>query len=222
MKQTYTKTRHILTVLVACAATSACSFDMPSHMTQEKMEVVQSPTQEKFVTSDMTRDVAEDLAAEARHRGGSDMNVTVTYDPSSKSNTKAKAEYEADRIATMLEKEGVRAVTTSTLPVGDSWNVSHTLVTYMQTDASMSDNCGKMPGYENAYDAGDTSKHQAYEYGCTINDVFAQQLADPSDLMGKDGFDTPEDGRRAENVVWGRGYYGYEKNKPLKGETTQD
>ncbi|MGE4313693.1 MAG: CpaD family pilus assembly lipoprotein [Pseudobdellovibrionaceae bacterium] len=214
--------RTLLSALVVGVSLTACSFDMPSHMTQERMDIVQSPTQQKYVTGDLTQPMLQDIAAEARHRGASSMDVTVTYDPASKTNTKAKAEYEANRIADTLEKQGVRSVNVATLPVTDSWNVSNTLITYMQVDASMSDNCGKMPGYDDAYDAGDTEKHQAYEYGCTIHDVFAQQLADPSDLMGKDGFDTPEDGRRAENVVSGRGYYGNQRLKPLKGETTSD
>ena len=61
-----------------------------------------------------------------------------------------------------------------------------------------------------------------YLYGCSVESMIAKQVSRPGDLLGRPGHETYADGRRQENVVGTRGYYGNESFPKLEGEQSSD
>ena len=77
-----------------------------------------------------------------------------------------------------------------------------------------------MPGYTHPTDVqSEPNAKPQYRMGCTVETLLARQVARPSDLLGKQGFETNADGRRQERVVSTRGYYGDKPNDALNGES---
>ena len=79
-----------------------------------------------------------------------------------------------------------------------------------------------MPGFASKADVGDTKKHHQYDYGCTVEAMVAKQVAHPQDLLGQEDETTTDPGRRAENVIQGRGYYGFDPFPDLGGESSSE
>lgn len=213
---------NIVTALVLSAALSACSFDTPSKITSNKLQLVQTVEQDVFATQNLTHDVLDSLAKAYMANDGGEMAVTVTYDPKSLVNTKVKAEREAKRIEDSLMNGGINSVSSSVLPVGSPPDYSVTTIRYVQYSAEGPKDCATMPGYENRADVGVVDIHQEYDYGCTIESLFAKQIANPSDLMGQDGFETLGSGRRAENAISGSGVYAPGPSPALSGERSSN
>lgn len=210
----------IVPSLLASVFLIGCSFDTPSHITPEKMRVIQTVDQDVYATNNLNNDVLSSIASSHLDNGGGQIDVTVSYDPSSSDNTKAKAENEAKRIQSYLTKIGVGHVTASVLPVNAPPAYSVTTLRYVQYDAEGPANCGYMPGYMDRTETGVTEAHKNYDYGCTVETLFAKQLADPSDLLGQDGFETKASGRQAENAISGSGYYAPGPSGALAGESS--
>lgn len=211
-----------LPVIVLSMTLAACSFDSPTKLTDKKLQLVQTVDQNIFATDNLTKDVLQSIAGMHLESGGGEMAVTVSYDPQSSANTKSKAEVSAKRIVDTLQVEGVKDIAYSTLPVSAPPEYSVTTIRYVQYDARGPENCDFIPGYKNRSDAGSTEIHQDYDYGCTVETLFAKQLANPSDLAGKDGFDTKINGRKAANAIYGTGYYEAGPSPELSGEKASD
>ncbi len=198
----------------------ACSFDAPSQLDDSRVEIVQSVENSRFETKSLGSELSKSIAQEYTDNGTGDMEVTVTYDPKSKNNTAMKATLEADRIANSLADNGVPRVKTRVMPVANSWNISHTFVSYNSVSAQAPSECGEMlPGFDERKDVGISEKHIDYNYGCTVEAMLANQVAYPADMLGQEDNTDTDSGRRAENVVSGRGYYGSDQYPELSGDT---
>ncbi len=215
------KIRHIIatSLILSC---SACAYDVPSQVDPARLEVVEASEQHTYETKALNADTIRSLAQGYNSSGQGQVELTVTYDPRSKKNTAMNATLEAGRIAKLLTDQGVSSVQTKVLPVADSWNISHSFVTYNALTAHAPTGCDRMPGFESADDVGDADMHRAYGYGCTIEAMIAKQIAHPQDLLGQEDQTHTESGRRAENVIWGRGYYGSDQFPVLQGESSSD
>lgn len=156
--------------------------------------------------------------------GNGTMNVVVSYDPQSRINTLPKAERALAAIQKGLARNGVHDMKGALSVVKGSGDVSTTLVSFPALTASAPQGCGTMPGYMDPSQdiPNDTNIKPPYGYGCTIETLLAKQVARPADLMGKQGFETNGDGRRAERVLSTRGYYGDQPNQKLDGERVSE
>ncbi len=219
MKFLENKSPVLMIALASLLGTTACSFDVPTKFSSEKLQVVQVMDQDVFATDNLTKSTVENIAA--NHLGSFDdeVDVTVTYDPQSSVNTKSKAEISAKRIGKYFYDVGVDAITTNVLPVLAPPNHSVTTLRYTNVSAQVSDDCGLMPGYKNREDVGSTDIHKDYEYGCTYDSLLARQVANPSDLLGRDGFETPASGRQAQNKISESSRYSPTPASELTGET---
>ena len=155
--------------------------------------------------------------------GNGTMNVVVSYDPQSRINTRARAETALTNIKNNLIKNGVSDVNGALSAMNGSGDVSTTLISFSAITAEAPKGCGMMPGYNDPSEdiPNDTNIKAPYGYGCTIETLLAKQVARPSDLMGRQGFETNADGRRAERVL-SRGYYSDKPNAELDGEKASD
>lgn len=205
-------------LLVALLGIGACALDVPTQISAGKVEVSEGVVEQSYETIALKAGQINALANAYQSDHGQSMDITVTYDPSSKKNTAMNATLEAARLAKALGEKGVKNVSTKVMPVSDSWNTSHTFVSYSTLSAHAPSGCDQMPGFDDVDRIGNTQAHKEYRYGCTIETMIAEQIADPADLLGVDDKTSTDSGRRATNVVEGRGYYSGDQFPTLEGE----
>lgn len=158
--------------------------------------------EEEAVFEDMTVDQmdANYVAALSQHysrQGDGGVDLSVTYDPKSKTNTAMHASNHIARISGEFRKNGISDVNTTILPVKGSGTVSRALVSYSTYAVKAPDDCTMLPGYEDR----NVDVDDDYKLGCTRDTLFAKQIADPKDLTGRPDTSTSSDGRRAANIV---------------------
>lgn len=214
--------------LLACAAcliaTSACTLDEPTWVNSSRVEVHQEGFTDSFDTSSLDAGTLRAIGVNYYRYGNGPMDVAVSYDPSSKTNTRGMAEGEVKRIQTELSRQGVRNLRITATPSERSGDVSKTIVSFPALTARGPEDCGMIPGYENAQtDTPENAEGQAkgYKLGCSIETLMAKQVSRPGDLLGRPGFETNADARRQEEVIWNRGYYSGQF-EPLDGERASD
>ena len=158
------------------------------------------------------------IAALAKHysaEGDGSVDLSVTYDPQSKTNTAMHASNHIARISEAFRKNGVD-VNTTILPVKGSGNVSRALVSYDTYAVKVPDDCEMMDGMEDR----NVDPDEDYKLGCTRDALFAKQIANPKDLTGRSVDNQTSDGRRAANIV--DRYRTGEPNAALEGETVSE
>lgn len=155
------------------------------------------------------------IARDYWSRGESPMQVMVTYDPNSKTNTAMKAARDADHITGMLRQKGVKNIESTIMPVMASGEGSKTLIGYDALNARGPSECGETL----SFDFADQTQGQDYRLGCSIHTYHARQIARPKDLLGRDDMDNPN-GRMHSNVL--EPYMRGERNAELNGETASE
>ena len=195
---------------------SACTFATPTHIsTSSRAEVVQESFTVQDDTSVFTSDVLEGIGREYWATGDGTLNVTVLYDPNSRTNTAMKATDQAARIAKMLRSSGVNDVNADIMPVQQSGDTSQTVINFATIVAQAPSDCGQPLSMEFA----DFELGNDYKMGCSVETYFAKQIARPKDMLGNDAMDNP-DGRRNANVT--ERYRMGEQMKELEGEAASE
>lgn len=203
---------------------AGCSVESKTWVNENRVEVRDEHFTDTFETSQIDDGTLHAIGVYYYRYGNGEMNVVVTYDPQSKTNTQGKAAAALSYIEEGLAKAGVSRVHTTLSAARGSGDVSTTLISFPALTASAPEGCGMMPGYENPTgeiqnEAGEDPK---YRFGCSVESLLAKQVARPSDLLGKQGFETNSDGRRQERVISTRGYYGDKPNANLDGESSTE
>lgn len=127
--------------------------------------------------------------------GEGPIDLTVSFDPSSKSYNATKAVDELASLKSMLARKGMQNVNISTLPVSGLEQPT-LMVAYDMVTAQGPSDCGNMEGL---YDNTTTPDIGQYRFGCGTEQMLARQISRPADLRGRGTVDTG-DGRRANNV----------------------
>lgn len=212
------KSRRILTLMAAIltpALISGCSLHEETKLTQNRIQVQQNHFVTEVPTHTLDTKAVAGLAAHYDRHGDGPIDLNVTYDPQSAYNTAMKASEEAGRIAKIFRNEGIKTVQPGITPVQQQGDESVSIISYTSYDALAPKDCGTMAGYNPG------TKIEAdpeYKLGCTIDTVFARQIARPKDLMGQGRSDRTSDGRRASNIS--DVYRSGQQNEALKGETS--
>lgn len=198
----------------ACAGMiGACSMREPGNVTLSKARVSSEKIYDEVMLSQADEGYFKALGNHYRKSGDGPVDVTVVYDPKSKTSTAMKANRDAARIVSNLNGEGVRDVRTNILPVMGHGDESEILISYQAYTAQAPEKCTTMPGYKN----NELNITEEYETGCTIETLLAKQIARPKDMAGQEA-DSTSDGRRAAVIV--DGYRAGEPNDALEGLTT--
>lgn len=206
-------------------STTACTLDEPTWVNPSRVEVHEEGFTDNFDTSSLDQGTLRAIGANYDRYGNGPMDVAVSYDPKSKTNTEAKAKTELRKIQAELQRNGVSDIRASVTPGENTGEKSSTMVSFPALTARAPRNCGLMPGYTDAQtgtpeDA--EGEHKGYAIGCTVESLMAKQIARPGDLLGRPGFETNADALRQERVIWKRGYYSDRSNPPLEGEAASD
>lgn len=213
--------------LMCLATLGACTGQtyMPSQTMPERVSVEEGRSATTLATEAVDRDALAKLANHYRRYGKGPVGMTITYQKwggDSRHNghqDAAWATLKAEEFSNILRgQEGIKDVQVNIMPL-KRVDTSRTIVHYHALSAAAPEGCEKMlPGYDHRK-VGDTKHFEDYKYGCSIESLIARQIADPSDLLGREGLEGDNSGRRQGNIVEGSGYYSGQPNPPLGGES---
>lgn len=190
-----TLTRTLLMAVAGCAMLAACQQSTPSMMNTSRVELSTQTGIDQVPVSRVNDGYLSALASQYGRYGEGPIDLTISYDPSSKSYTAMKAVNQLASFSETLGRKGLSNVTTSTLPVNGQGEPM-LMVAYDMVTASAPSDCGAMEGlYDNK-----TSRNVGdYRFGCGVEQMLARQISRPADLRGRGTADMA-DGRRATNV----------------------
>ena len=188
----------------------------PSHFSQSKMQIQQEEIHDNVAVDKMDEQYIAALSHHYNKEGDGDVELSVTYDPMSKTNTAMHANNHVSRISREFRKNGVMNINAMILPVKGQGETGRALVSYNAYALKAPDDCYAMGGFEDR----NTDPDKNYKYGCTRDAVYAQQIARPRDLMRDKTKIETSDGRRASNIV--ETYRTGAQNEPLEGETASE
>ncbi len=196
-------------VLVSALALPACTQTTPSMMNESAIQLSQTTIVEQVLFEDINDNVLSALSSHYLQNGTSALDLTMTYNPTSKNFTAMNAVHELGHIKDNLKKNGVTSVTTQTMAVPNG--VPSLMVSYDMVQALAPHDCATMPGLERN---GTTRFLGQYKFGCSVDTMVARQIAHPADLQGNSGLGT-RDARREALIL--DGYSGAEPSVPLEG-----
>jgi pilus biogenesis lipoprotein CpaD len=206
----------LLFALVAMVGLTGCEMHHETYMTPNKMEVHETQFNAQASVSEMNEYYLVAVAQEYDKNGNGPVDLTVTYDPKSRTNTAMRASANASRIGSVLRGNGVPEVNASILPVHASGGVSNALLSYSGYEVTPPKDCSMIDGLEyNSVEA-----NPDYKLGCSMNTVMAKQVARPKDLAGTKVDEPTTDGRRNANII--ERYRVGEPNEKLEGEGASD
>lgn len=197
---------------------AGCDMYEEGHINTTKIQVQEEQYSDDVPVSEVNEAYIDELASRFYKHGGGQMDVTVTYDPHSKSNTAMRAGDKAANIISALRAAGVNDLKGGVLPVNDQGDAAHLLVSFSSYTAHAPEGCDEATGLGSRSKEADLNPD--YKIGCSVQTLMAKQVARPSDLLGKDNDDHLTDGRAASNIV--DTYRVGAPNKPLEGETASE
>ena len=205
--------KHVIIIGSAIGLLSACDLHHETFLSPNRMQV-----QEQYISHEIPAEQLDHagilgLSHEYSRYGGGPIEISVVYDPRSKANTAMKAGDTLHNILSGLQKNGVKPVSGSILPVKNSGESSTVIVSYMSYNALPPEDCTVMPGIETTNIEADPT----YKLGCSVDTLFSRQVARPRDLMGQSRASRVSDGRRAGNMA--ERYRAGIDNEALTGET---
>ena len=204
---------HKLLIIGAALTLSACSMHAPSKVSQNRIQVEQENFVEEMDLRDVDGAYIASLGQHYNRHGSGPLYLTVAYDSG---HGVSSATREVARLTAALRDEGVERVQGNVLPVADLGAYAKILVSYTAYNALAPKDCSLMSGINTSQIEADPD----YKLGCSIDTLFAQQIARPKDLAGSfEGNDT-SDGRRHANII--ESYRSGERNKPLSGESASE
>lgn len=211
---------HILTaalLLIGAQSISACSeLYSETWVSPNRIQVEEKKVTQEIPVGDLDATALAGLADHYDRHGEGPLELTITYDPKSSSNTAMNASNEASRIVQVLRQNGLHNVHPGILPVNAQGEDSKAVISYMSYDALAPKDCTLMEGVESG---ADLRADEGYKLGCSVDTLFARQIARPKDLKGQ-GVDSTSEGRRSSNIV---DYYrSGQPNEPLEGESASE
>lgn len=172
-----------------------CDLHEPTSFHEKRLAVYENNYAKIYDSKTVSARTIYDIVENYERYGDGQMNITVTYDPSSKDNSSFTAVEHLGAVTASLRELGIYDVKGGVMPIHDQGVSSQTLVAYRSYSAVMPD-CKQIPGLNDRKP--DTSAD--YEFGCSTETLMAKQVYRPKDLLGNSALGR-SDGRRAANVM---------------------
>lgn len=189
------KITHCILTVLALNMLAACTQSTPSMMNQARVELARETSVEQIPLDKVNDKNLSILAEQYRKYGSGPLDITITYDPRSKSYTAMSAVRTLKEVQSTLKKKGVTNLTGETVPVPEG--KPSMMVSYDAVTAQAPSGCTPMPGLE----INETGRFIGdYKFGCGVETAFAKQIARPSDLEGKSEMG-PRPARREAIIV---------------------
>lgn len=204
--------KHLALALILSLSLTGCLYEEGT-ITENRVQVKEDRIVQEVALADIDNGYVRGVAGHYRKHGDGPVDLTVTYDPHSKTNTAMHASNAASELVSAFKKQGLHDVNANIIPVQSSGEDSVVLLSYTSYTAHAPRGCEKQMAGLNDTDIG----HQFdYKMGCSIETVLSKQIARPKDLLGQ-GQDSTSDGRRGSNIV--ERYRTGTPNESLDGET---
>lgn len=173
-------TKNIYLSFVAFATLVACSPQTtPTMMSTSPVELSRETVVEQILATQINDVNLLTMAEQYRNNGNGPLDLTMTYNPKSRSFTAMSALHDLKRIKETLRSKGVTNVSTQTLAVPEG--KPSLIVSYDVIRAQAPSDCAPMPGLDN----NETGRFIGdYKFGCGTESLIAKQIARPSDLEG--------------------------------------
>lgn len=196
---------------------AACEMYEPTNINDTRIQVAEKTVNHDLAAQDFGADSLSAIAQDYTERGGSPLELVVTYDPKSYRNTAMAAGDRASKFSRALRAQGVEQVNSRIIPVKDQGDESRVMLSYNAVTALAPSGCRDMPGMNGADSLGPDAE---YRLGCGVDSLIAKQVARPGDLLGRGVSDPNTDGRGAANVI--EAYRTGVRNEKLDGEKASD
>lgn len=187
-------TRLWMVLLALPLSVGGCgSLSTPSMVNDKPLRLSEETSLRQMPVSHINDNSLYVLSKDYERFGEGAMNLTLLYDPASKTFGKGEAFKEMAAIKEKLSSLGVRGIKAD---VVETSGMEPTLmIHYDSVQAMAPEGCRPMPGLE---DGLTTREIGDYRFGCSVDTMLAKQIYRPSDLRGEGATD-PVDGRRATN-----------------------
>ncbi len=202
----------VLALIALCMMLTACDLHEESTLNTTKMRLEESSYAESFDVRTLDEKKMYQIVRHYEKHGDGPLQVTVSYDPQSRTSNAMHASDHAARIASYFRKKGLPHIESGIMPVVNSGSDMKALIAFDSYVALGPAGCEAMGGTFNHEEDLDNE----YRLGCTRDMLFARQLARPSDLKGRNISPTT-DGRRVANST--ETYRTGIPNEPLVGES---
>ncbi|NQZ13858.1 MAG: hypothetical protein HRT94_03395 [Alphaproteobacteria bacterium] len=188
--------KNITLTVLSVLALGACTQNSPSMMNTSPVELQKQTVIEQIPLNQINDVLISALADDYQKLGSGVLELTMAFDPKSKTFTAMNALNKLKEVKTKLARKGVRSVVTETLAVEGAQPML--MVSFDTVQAQAPSDCETMPGLE----VNKTTRFiDEYKFGCSVETMLARQIARPSDLEGVDGLDNQDGGRRETNIV---------------------
>lgn len=182
-------------VLGSCVLAGCSPQTTPSMMNTNKIQLTNETVLQQIPVADVKDGYLYKLADDYARYGAGGLQLSIGYDPKSKSYTAMKAFNDLADFKTRLTKMGVRNITAET--VKSEGATPMLMVSFDSMKAQAPAGCTTAPGVD---DNLTTRFIGDYKFGCSVETMTARQVYRPSDLQGQDQMDAG-DGRRAANSL---------------------
>lgn len=189
------KIRSVLFVF-SVMALSACAQNTKSMMNTSRVEVKKQTMMDQVPVSQINDVILSSLASDYKKLGSGPLELTMVFDPKSKTFTAMSALKKLKEVKYKLTRKGVKTVVTETLAVDKAQ--PSMMISFDSVSAQAPSDCILMPGLS---DSETTRSIGEYKFGCSIETMLAKQIAKPADLEGVEGLDNASGGRREANIV---------------------
>lgn len=188
------KTTILLACILGTSLLGACGpQSTPSMMNTSLPRLVDETALVQYPVEQVGQGTLYKISKDYERYGQGPLQLTLVYDPDSKTYATKKAFDDLARFKETLTKMGVRGVKGEALKAN---GLEPTLmVSYDSVKAQAPAGCKNMPGFD---DGLTTRQIGDYRFGCSTDTLIAKQIYRPSDLRGNDTTE-PGDGRRSAN-----------------------
>lgn len=188
----------ILGIALCCSALllAACDVTTPSQVRTGQIRVTErvktTSLEARHVDTAVVRAAAEDW----RQNGKGNVMLVAAYLSGNPMNEMAVKKVGAAYKQAFAEN-GVGAVQVDYVPVTDPAQTEYVILSYTATMALPPTECRRMTGYKGADSLQDV---EGYKFGCETKSALSRMIANPDDLLGREGA-AEDDARRQGGVV---------------------
>lgn len=175
---------------------SACDVTTPSQVNVTRIQVQEDYRTEVFDLSKIDAEMVGRVARDYKEKAEGSMNILAAYHAGD-SNAKVRTDMKGRKLMQMLTAEGVANSGFDLVPVEDPAKSGTAVVTYPVLAAVPPAGCRSMTGANGGQSMADD---EGYMLGCESQTALSRMIADPKDLLGREGL-APGDARRQGGVV---------------------
>lgn len=210
----FSKNKFLLPAFISVLFLPACEMYHESWVEKKRVQVAEERYYEQIPVNEFSAAKMDELAKDYSRYGDGTLVMSVTYNPASKTYPSLKASSDVAKFSKALRNRGVRDLKSGVLPVQQQ--AEYVLISFTSYKAEAPEDCRTMQGFDNPQIEHDPD----YKLGCTVETLFARQIARPKDLKGQDDRNLNSDGRRVANAL--ESYRDGAPSEPLSGESASE